>query len=59
MLHRGDALHTIEGLPLTNENYNKALDLLKNRFATNNLIPYEWIIEIEENQTRHGFNWIA
>ena len=41
MLHRGDALHTIEGLPLTNENYNKALDLLKNRFATNNLIPYE------------------
>ena len=41
MLHRGDALHTIAGLPLTNENYNKALDLLKNRFATNNLIPYE------------------
>ena len=32
----GDALHTIAGLTLTNENYNKALDLLKNHMAIHN-----------------------
>ena len=34
----GDALHAIAGLTLTNENYNKALDLLKNRYGNLQLI---------------------
>ena len=28
-----DALHTISGMPTTNANYKKALELLKNRFG--------------------------
>ena len=34
----GDTLHTIAGLTLTNENYNKALDLLKNQYGNLQLI---------------------
>ena len=34
----GDVLHTIPGLTLTNENYNKVLDLLKNRYGNPQLI---------------------
>ena len=33
-----DAQHTISGLSLTNDNYNEALNLLKNHFGNNQVI---------------------
>ena len=30
---QNDALHTISGMPITNANYKKALELLRNRFG--------------------------
>ena len=37
-LLNGKALHTIEGLSLTEENYSEALQLLKNRFGDKKLL---------------------
>ena len=34
----GEAQHTISGLSLTNDNYNEALNLLRNRFGNNLII---------------------
>ena len=34
----GEAQHTISGLSLTNDNYNEALNLLKNHFGNNQVI---------------------
>ena len=49
-----DTLHTISHMPITNANYKKALELLRNRFGNPQKVSacYESAVEVETNHFR-------